>query len=286
MSRPIRCPHCGTISSGGLILPIATIASDPVDTTAARIPAPGPAGPLRCPLCRRDLPMDAIDESNDIRRLVDEHLTPADLHDLRELLRRTLHEPTPNPAVERKLSNLTGNLRLAPRGYAEWVAFLALVVATATLVENTVADFGTPVGLANLWPKRSADKPDPTPPPTSRGHLQLREPIDRSRFDLNRRVLRIRGRYPESGDLFWRADGYPSGGGPIWTRLDERGRETSDTSIPAEFDFRVRLATAEYMELFHPRVVICLSDPPFSHGISLAYLWLSNNNRTIRVHIR
>lgn len=282
MSRPIRCPHCGTISRGGLILPITTIASGPIDDTAASAP------PTRCPLCTRDLPTNAFDESREVQRLIDEHLTHAEVQELRALLQRALREPEPDPAVQRTLSRVTGNLRLAPRTYAEWVAFLALVVASATLVENTVADFGPSIGLGHLWPKRGDSKPEPEPEPepATRNSLQLHEPRDRSRFDLRHRTLRIRGRYPEPGDLFWRADGYPSGGQPIWIPLDERGRETSDSSIPAEFDFRVRLSAAPHMEIFRPRVVICLNDSDYSRGTSLAYIWLSDNNRTVRVYIR
>lgn len=140
MGTPVRCDRCGTVSVSGVIIPLSSL--DDADHVRGLAAAPG-TGDL-CPVCRNPLGAPARRESGKLLAELDGELSSADAEFVRVLLRELVASRDPE-ATRRKIESDTGPVgRLAtllPRGYADTVAFLALVVALATLAEQTVADF-------------------------------------------------------------------------------------------------------------------------------------------------
>lgn len=142
MVTPVRCDRCGTVSVSGVIIPLSSLDdADQVRGLAAR----SGTGEL-CPVCRNPLGVPALRESGKLLAELDGQLSQADVDFVRVLLKELVASRDPE-VTRRKLESDTGPLgRLGPflpRGYADTVAFLALLVALATLAEQTVADFRT-----------------------------------------------------------------------------------------------------------------------------------------------
>ncbi|HEX5115495.1 MAG TPA: hypothetical protein VFW65_09905 [Pseudonocardiaceae bacterium] len=128
------------MSVSGVIIPLSSL--DDADHVRGLAATPG-TGDL-CPVCRNPLGAPAQRESGKLLAELDGKLTRADVEFVRVLLRELVASRDPE-VTRHKIESDTGPVgRLAtflPRGYADTVAVLALVVALATLAEQTVADF-------------------------------------------------------------------------------------------------------------------------------------------------
>jgi hypothetical protein len=141
MNLPVRCVHCNTIFSSGLILPPEYIFKNKVQTIANASDAPMPI----CPHCGKSSGPESQQESGDLlRALMGMSLSGAELAKLRAALfslNRTeiSEEATRNMLAENPKAR--GIARMIPEGQANVIAFLALAVALLTLLESAIADW-------------------------------------------------------------------------------------------------------------------------------------------------
>jgi hypothetical protein len=131
MNGPVRCPRCGAVSQGGVLLPPGA--------EAVSMESPGPSSePYQCPLCKAIIPSTAQQESEN---LVAPLLEIAELNrdavrELKDISESLLKSKANYQQVEEAYSHLPNAIRKLVRHIPSerTSAFLALLVATAAFV--------------------------------------------------------------------------------------------------------------------------------------------------------
>jgi hypothetical protein len=196
MSVPTPCPRCGTVHVGQLILPTSAV-------TEALRRGNEPLGPgdLICPKCNH------VASEAERKLLFDLFLSikfsegsTSDLQRLLTLARNLQLDNVDELVARRKLEDGTtpsyrGLARFVPRGQANVLAFVAVLISSATLVENILGDWEALTGGAaaqGAKPSQSAD-PDPRRKSAERSELTLISPSTGQRFAARSDVF-LRGK--------------------------------------------------------------------------------------------
>jgi len=162
MDLPVRCVHCNTVFSSGLILPSEYLFKNKIETITN---ASGASIPI-CLRCGRSSGPESRQESGDLFKiLMGMPLSAAELEKLRAVLLPLIKTKISEEAAKELLTKnpkLHGIAKMLPRGQANVIAFLALVVALLTLVESIIADWPSLSKILSPESRSNGSTPSPT----------------------------------------------------------------------------------------------------------------------------
>lgn len=142
MELPVRCGRCGLTSVGDLIIPPNATASLLAEATKSELPFDKSG--RRCPLCRAALDQTSLEMSKEIAKLLTQSYSSiADLRNVEDSMRAIVANGGDEASADFILARgkMAPLRRLIPTGQTNILAFCTLVIAIATLLESTMADF-------------------------------------------------------------------------------------------------------------------------------------------------
>jgi len=302
MEVPVRCGRCGTVHGSGLVIPPESLLRWLQHAESTPDAFRGPFA--RCPTCNSLNSPSALVESHAVGHEL--HRASSDLREIRDLiseLETKIYQTRPSPAVDDVINkahlSAGGLSRLIPQGQANVLAFLALVVSIATLVEQTLVDVLSPGAGAERSSQPGNGQSDC--PGESAGSLTLDVQVDRYRsglwisgivnsrltpyvmlgssvYDQRRRAGRPADRSGDRWDCHIYLSGHPSGPAIVIVGLIDQETERSLTA---------RVDRGAWRLIHSPDMRFTLFGPAFRCDLEVREnTKMSSNNPTLYTTIR